>query len=43
MGISFEVHTELIIIDGASITADCYMTEIFEKHVVFYAPFVIIL
>lgn len=39
-GISLQAHTELVIIDGGSLTSDRYITEILEPHVVPFAPFI---
>ena len=39
-GISFHARTELVFIDGGSMTAHRYVAEVLEEHVVPYAPFV---
>lgn len=38
-GICFDARTELVIIDGGSLTAQRYVTEILEEHVMPFAPF----
>jgi hypothetical protein len=39
-GISFRGHTELVSINGGSLTADRYIRDVLEPHVLPYAPFV---
>lgn len=39
-GISLEARTELVIIQGGRLTADRYITDILEPHVIPYAPFI---
>lgn len=39
-GISLEARTELVLIQGGRLTADRYITDILEPHVIPYAPFV---
>lgn len=38
-GISYEARTELVFVDGGSLTAARYVTDILQEHVVSYAPF----
>lgn len=39
-GISFEARTQLVVLDRGSMTADRYVTDILQEHVVPYAPFI---
>ena len=39
-GISLTGHTDLVLLDGGSLTADRYIKNILEPHVVPYAPFI---
>jgi hypothetical protein len=39
-GISMEARTELVVVNGGAMTANRYIREILEPHVVPFAPFI---